>query len=77
VVVSHFLLREGSGALTAPPSGFYGKITNKFTAVEKELSAGWTVTLTDRRLTAQRLSKLRLRPNSVQRLSDKKVPTGG
>ena len=37
-------------------------------AVEKELGAGWSVTLTDRRLTGQRLSKLRLRPNSVQRL---------
>jgi hypothetical protein len=47
------------------------------TAVEKELGDGWTVTLTDRRLTGQRLSKLRLRPNSVQRLSDKRVPTGG
>ena len=37
-------------------------------AVEKELGDGWTVTLTDRRLTGQRLSKLRLTPNSVQRL---------
>jgi len=37
-------------------------------AVEKELGAGWSITLTDRRLTGQRLSKLRLRPNSVQRL---------
>jgi hypothetical protein len=37
-------------------------------AVEKELGEGWTVTLTDRRLTGQRLSKLRLRPNGVQRL---------
>jgi hypothetical protein len=37
-------------------------------AVEKELGASWVVTLTDRRLTGQRLSKLRLRPNSVQRL---------
>jgi hypothetical protein len=31
-------------------------------AVEKELGPGWTVTLTDRRLTGQRLSKLRMRP---------------
>ena len=37
-------------------------------AVEKELGAGWTVTLTERRLTGQRLSKLRMRPNSVQKL---------
>jgi hypothetical protein len=37
-------------------------------AVEKELGEGWTVTLTDRRLTGQRLSKLRLRPNGVQKL---------
>ena len=37
-------------------------------AVEKELGPGWTVTLTERRLTGQRLSKLRMRPNSVQRL---------
>ena len=37
-------------------------------AVEKELGAGWAITLTDRRLTGQRLSKLRLRPNSVQKL---------
>ncbi len=37
-------------------------------AVEKELGPGWTVTLTDRRLTGQRLSKLGMRPNSVQKL---------
>ena len=37
-------------------------------AVEKQLGPGWTVTLTDRRLTGQRLSKLRMRPNSVQKL---------
>ena len=37
-------------------------------AVEKELDDGWTVTLTDRRLTGQRLSKLRLRPSGVQKL---------
>jgi hypothetical protein len=41
---------------------------NAVAAVEKELGPGWIVTLTDRRLTGQRLSKLRLRPNSVQRL---------
>jgi hypothetical protein len=35
-------------------------------AVEKGL--GPSVTLTDRRLTGQRLSKLRMRPNSVQKL---------
>jgi hypothetical protein len=37
-------------------------------AVEKELGPGWTITLTDRRLTGQRLSKLRMTPNSLQRL---------
>jgi hypothetical protein len=37
-------------------------------AVEKELGGGWTLVLTDRRLTGQRLSRLGLRPNSVQRL---------
>jgi hypothetical protein len=37
-------------------------------AVEKELGPGWTVVLTDRRLTSQRLSKLRMRPNTVQKL---------
>jgi hypothetical protein len=36
--------------------------------VEKGLGPGWTVTLTDRRLTGQRLSKLRMRPNSVKKL---------
>jgi hypothetical protein len=36
--------------------------------VEKELGPGWIVTLTDRRLTGQRASKLRMRPNSVQKL---------
>jgi hypothetical protein len=33
-------------------------------AVEKRLGPGWTVTLTDRRLTGQRLSKLRMRPSA-------------
>ena len=37
-------------------------------AVEKELGPGWTVTLTDRRLTGQRLSKLRMQPNTAQKL---------
>jgi hypothetical protein len=37
-------------------------------AVEKELGPGWTVILTDRRLTGQRLSKLRMRPNTAQKL---------
>ena len=30
--------------------------------------AGWTVTLTDRRLTSQRLSMLKMRPNTVRKL---------
>ena len=37
-------------------------------AVEKELGPGWIVALTDRRLTGQRLSKLRMCPNTVQKL---------
>jgi hypothetical protein len=37
-------------------------------AVKKELGPGWTVILTDRRLSSQRLSKLRMRPNTVQKL---------
>lgn len=41
---------------------------NAVVAVEKELGLDWTVTLTDRRLTGQRLSKLRMLPNSIQRL---------
>jgi hypothetical protein len=41
---------------------------NAVAAVEKEMGSGWTVTLTDRRLTGQRLSKLQMRPNSVRKL---------
>jgi len=37
-------------------------------AVEKELGPGWTVTLTDRRLTGQRLSMLKMSPNAVRKL---------
>jgi hypothetical protein len=37
-------------------------------AVEKQLGPGWTVTLTDRRVTGQRLSKLMMRPNTVRKL---------
>jgi hypothetical protein len=37
-------------------------------AVENELGSGWIVMLSDRRLTGQRLSKLRMTPNSVQKL---------
>jgi hypothetical protein len=37
-------------------------------AVERELGDGWTVTLTDRRLTRQRLSMLKMLPNAVRRL---------
>jgi len=37
-------------------------------AVEKELGPGWTVTLTGRRVTGQRLSKLKMRPNTVRKL---------
>ena len=38
-------------------------------AVEKELGPGWTVTLTNRRLTGHRLSILKMRPNTVRKLS--------
>jgi hypothetical protein len=41
---------------------------NAIPAVKNELGPGWTVTLTNRRLTGQRLSALKLRPNGVQKL---------
>ena len=37
-------------------------------AVEKEVGPGWIVTLTDRRLADQRLSILKMRPNTVRKL---------
>ena len=37
-------------------------------AVEKELGPGWIVILTDRRLTNQRLSTLKMLPNTVRKL---------
>ena len=37
-------------------------------AVEKEAGPGWIVTLTDRRLADQRLSILKMRPNTVRKL---------
>ena len=37
-------------------------------AVEKEVGPGWIVTLTDRRLTGQRLSILKMGPNTVRKL---------
>jgi hypothetical protein len=37
-------------------------------AVERELVAGWNVTLTNHRLTPQRMRTLKLRPNGVHRL---------
>jgi hypothetical protein len=37
-------------------------------AVEKNLPPGWTATLTERRLTAQRVTTLKMRPNTVQKL---------
>jgi hypothetical protein len=37
-------------------------------AVEKHLPPGWTATLTERRLTAQRAAALKMRPNTVQKL---------
>jgi hypothetical protein len=41
---------------------------NAVAAVEEELGPGWIATLTDRRLTSQRLSLLKMRPNSVRKL---------
>jgi hypothetical protein len=41
---------------------------NAVAAVEKELGPGRTVTLTDRRLTNQRLSILKMLPNTVRKL---------
>jgi hypothetical protein len=41
---------------------------NAVAAVERELGDGWIVTLTDRRLTRQRLSILKMFPNAVRRL---------
>jgi hypothetical protein len=37
-------------------------------AVAKELPVGWTATLTERRLTTQRVAALKMRPNTVQKL---------
>jgi len=37
-------------------------------AVEKELLPGWTATLTRRRLTSHRATRLKMRPNSVRKL---------
>jgi hypothetical protein len=37
-------------------------------AVEKELPPGWTATLTRRRLTTPRATRLKMRPDSVQKL---------
>jgi hypothetical protein len=44
---------------------------NAVAAVEKELGPGWTVTLTDRRLTGHRLSLLKMRPNTVRKLGSR------
>jgi hypothetical protein len=41
---------------------------NAVAAVEKELGPGWIVTLTDCRLTNQRLSILKMFPNAVRKL---------
>jgi hypothetical protein len=41
---------------------------NAVAAVEKELGPGWIITLTDRRLTNQRLSILKMLPNTVRKL---------
>ena len=41
---------------------------NAVAAVEKELWPEWTVILTDRRLTNQRLSILKMLPNTVRKL---------
>ena len=41
---------------------------NAVAAVEEELGPGWIATLTGRRLTSQRLSILKMRPNTVRKL---------
>jgi hypothetical protein len=41
---------------------------NAVAAVEEELGPGWIATLTDRRLTSQRLSMLKMRPKPVRKL---------
>ncbi len=41
---------------------------NTVAAVEKEWGPGWIVMLTDRRLTSQRLSMLKMSPNTVRKL---------
>jgi hypothetical protein len=40
-------------------------------AVERELGPGWTVSLTDRRLTRHRRSQLKMRPNTVRKLGSR------
>ena len=41
---------------------------NAVAAVERELGPGWIATLTHRRLTVQRLSVLKMHPNTVLKL---------
>jgi hypothetical protein len=41
---------------------------NAVASVEKEVGLGWTVTLTDRCLANQRLSILKMLPNTVRKL---------
>lgn len=43
-------------------------LENAVAAVEQKLGPGWIVTLTDRRLTNQRLSILKMLPNTVRKL---------
>jgi hypothetical protein len=45
--------------------------TNAVAAVEKELGPGWSLILTDRRLTSHRLSVLKMRPNTVRKLGSR------
>jgi hypothetical protein len=40
-------------------------------AVEKALGPGWSVTLTDRRLTRHRRSQLKMGPNTVRKLGSR------
>jgi hypothetical protein len=44
---------------------------NAVAAVEKELGPGWSLILTDRRLTGHRLSLLKMRPNTVRKLGSR------
>jgi hypothetical protein len=45
-------------------------------AVEKEIGPGWTVVLTRRHLTAYRLTRIKMRPNTIRKLYASQVARG-